>query len=87
MLEGFGCDSVYPPGFLGVTALQMPVYQTMTKYVNMLFFKLRRDDAAKRQRMEPTKKPLYFLDVRGFYGRVGIALYLDHVALLGNACT
>ena len=42
------------------------------------FSELCRDDAAWN---------LFFLDVRGPYGRVGIALELELVALLGYACT
>ena len=62
------------------------------QYVSMLFSKLCRDDASRRNRVEPTKAKqttLRLLDARGFYGRAGNAASLDLVAGPRNlnACT
>ena len=65
--------------------------------VALRFSELCRDDAAWQKQMKPANTvscvetmpcgTFYFFDVRGPYGRVGIALELDLVALLGYACT
>ena len=52
------------------------------------FSELCGDDAAWQKEMKPAKTVSFsFPDVRGPYGRVGIALEFDLVALLGYACT
>ena len=74
---------------LGFTALQMPVYQNDDRVCETCCFPscvetMPRDE---KEWSRQKQKPFSFLDVRGLYGRADIALKLDFVALLGNACT
>ena len=88
VLEGFGCDSVYPPGSWASRHFRCLYNRTMTKYVSMMFSKLCRDDAAIRQRMEPTKtkRLVIFLMLRDSMG--GRVLLCTSIMLLyWNVCT